>query len=527
MKSEKFWKTIIFFALVVWFCFLMAQRIDLSTADLGRHLKNGELLANSGYNLTDKNSLLFENFYSYTNPDFPFTNHHWASGVVFFRVYKLVGFSGLSIFYIVLSAITFVVFFYIARRESNFMLAAILSFFLIPLMAERHEIRPEGFSYLLAAVFFLALWLWQKKEISSRWLFVLPVAMIFWVNLHVYFFLGVFLMGVFLFSEISGVVFSRLTDEEFRGKIQNIKWLLLAFFLTSLGMLVNPFGLKLALHPLNIYKNYGYTVLEEKSVWFLENYGIANPNFAAVKTILILFAVGFIPLLFVNRKKISIRYLFLAIFFGAVGWMALRNFSLLGFFSLPILGYLYFNIFRQKEGEMNIAKEYGMAFLYIAVILVGIYVNYQFVFAHSKRFGVGLEPGVQKAAEFAKENKISGPIFNDYDIGGYLIWNFFPEEKVFVDNRPEVYPNSFFSDVYKPMQENPDIFKKIDEEYNFNTIFFYRNDITPWGMNLPNIIKESQEWSKVFEDDYAVIYLKENEKNMPIIEKYQILDTKN
>ena len=526
MKSEKFWKLIIFIVLVAWFCFLMAEKIDLATADLGRHLKNGEWTVSSGFDLSEKNSPIRANFYSYTNPDFPFTNHHWASGVLFFWIYEIAGFSGLSIAYIFLSAIIFSIFFYIARRESNFAVASAFSFFLIPLMAERHEIRPEAFSYLFTALFLLILWLWHKKNISWRWLFALPAIMILWVNLHVYFFLGILLIGVFWFSEIAEIIFIRLTDEDFREKIQIIKGQSLAVVLTLLGTLANPFGLKLVLHPLNIYKNYGYTVLEEKSVGFLENYGIMNPNFTAVKTVLILFIVGFALLLIVSRKRIDIRYTLLAIFFGIIGWMALRNFTLLGLLALPILGHLYFNVFRQYAGEINIAKEYGITILYIAVILMGLYGNFQFASAHSKNFGIGLEPDVEKSANFFKEEKITGPIFNDYDIGGYLIWNLFPREYVFVDNRPEVYPNAFFSEVYKPMQEDLAIFEKIDEEYNFNAIFFYRNDITPWAQNFFGKIAKNENWAPVYKDEYAIIYLKRNETNDPIIKKYQILDTK-
>ena len=94
----------------------------------------------------------------------------------------------------------------------------------------------------------------------------------------------------------------------------------------------------------------------------------------------------------------------------------------------------------------------------------------------------------------------------------------FPQEKVFVDNRPEVYPNSFFSEVYKPMQENAAIFEKVDEEYNFNAIFFYAHDITPWGMNFLKNIKENSGWALVYDDNYAVIYLKKNDVNQPIIQ---------
>ena len=397
--------------LLFWLGFLYAQKIDLSTADLGRHLKNGEILANSGYNITDKNSLLFQNFYSYTNPDFPFTNHHWASGVIFFWIYKMAGFSGLSIAYVVLSLAIFSIFFRITVRESNFVLASVFSFFLIPLMAERQEIRPEIFSCLFAALFLLILWLWHRREISWRWLFALPAVMVLWANLHVYFFLGIVIAGIFLFSEILEIIFFRLTDEEFQDKLQKTKKMIVAFLLTLLGTLANPFGLKLALHPLNIYKNYGYTVLEEKSVRFLENYGIMNPNFLTVKTVLILFAIGFVFLIFSGWRKISIRYFLLAIFFGAIGWMALRNFTLLGLFALPILGYAYASIFQQKAGEINIAKEYGITILYITVVSVGLYINYQFVRAHSQNFGIGLEPGVEKAADFFEGAKNSRPDF--------------------------------------------------------------------------------------------------------------------
>ena len=72
---------------------------------------------------------------------------------------------------------------------------------------------------------------------------------------------------------------------------------------------------------------------------------------------------------------------------------------------------------------------------------------------------LGLLPKINAAADFYKTNKIQGPIFNNYDIGGYLIFHLYPE-KIFVDNRPEAYPTSFFQDVYIPMQENNDIWKE-------------------------------------------------------------------
>lgn len=522
MQSAKFWKIVIFLLLLAWFGFLMAEKIDLTTADLGRHLQNGRWVVDNHFNIFQKDSPVHENFYSYTNPDFQVPNHHWGSGVLLFLIYKIAGFSGLSLFYILLSLFTFSIFFLIAKRESNFTIALLLSLLLLPLMAERREIRPEIFSYFFAGVFWLVLWLWQKKELVTSRLFILPILMIFWVNLHVYFFLGLFLIGVFWLVEMLPIFFSKLEDEEFLKKAARFKSLSWVLVLSILASLISPFGLKGLLYPLQIFKNYGYTIVENKSVWFVENYGIVNSNFLLIKTVLALMILSFMLLYAADRKKISMRHLLFAFFFGVIGWMAIRNFTLLGFFALPILAANFENIFTPNRKDNSPAKENGLAVVYITVAIFAVFASYQFISLHSPDRGVGLLLGNEAAGEFLKSEKIAGPIFNNYDIGGYLIWNLPAREKVFVDNRPEAYPDSFFSEVYKPMQENPDVFKKVEAQYNFNAIVFSRNDITPWGMNFLKTIKNDPDWAKVYGDNFALIYLKNNETNQDLINKYKI-----
>lgn len=520
MQSKKFWSIIIFVLLLTWLSFLMANKIDLTTADLGRHLQNGKWIVENHFNIFEKNSPLFENFYSYTNQNFPAVNHHWGAGVIFYGLYKWIGFFGLSIFYIFLSIATFSIFFYVAKRESNFTTAVMFSFLLLPLIAERREVRPEIFSYFFASVFLWVLWKWQKRELAASRLYVLPFLMIFWVNLHIYFFLGLFLIGVFWFVEIGQLVLSKLSDEEFSEKAAHVKNLSLVLFLSVLASLVSPFGLEVLLYPFQIFKNYGYTIVENKSVWFVENYGIVNSNFLLIKAVLILLALSFSLLFAIRRKKISIHYFIFAIFFGAMGWFAIRNFTLLGFFALPILASNFESIFTPSRKDNSPAKENGLAIAYIAAVMFAIFINYQFTSLHASKRGIGLLSGNKTAAEFIQSENIKGPFFNNYDIGGYLIWSLPAKEKVFVDNRPEAYPDSFFSEIYKPMQENPAIFEKVDQEYNFNAIVFSQNDITPWGTNFLKVIKENPNWAQVFEDNYAVVYLKRNNKNEPIIQKY-------
>jgi len=521
--SKKLIKLGVFILLLAWFGFLMAEKIDLATADLGRHLQNGKWVVENHFNLSEKNSPVHENFYSYTNADFPVVNHHWGSGVIFFWVYKLAGFSGLSIFYIFFSILIFCIFFVVAKRESNFTVATVISVLLIPLMAERREIRPEVFSCFFAAFFLWALWSWQKKELEPSRLYVLPLLMILWVNSHVYFFLGLFLIGIYWIVELAQFLFAKLSDEEFLEKVRGAKNLTVVLVLSIFAALVNPFGWKGLVYPLEIFKNYGYTIVENKSVWFVENYGIVNSNFMLIKAVLILMILSFVLMFAINRKKISVPYLIFAIFFGTIGWLAIRNFTLLGFFALPILALNFENIFTPGRKDNLPVKENGIAVIFITIAVIAIFANYKFISLHLGGRGIGLLQGNEAAAEFLKNENFSGPIFNNYDIGGYLIWSLparnalhsdaggLKNEKVFVDNRPEAYPDSFFSQIYKPMQENPEIFEKIDQEYGFQAIVFSRNDITPWGVTFLKLIRENKDWRKVFEDNFVIVFLKKDE----------------
>jgi len=88
----------------------LAHRISLHTADLGRHLKNGEVFFRTFDTIST-------NYYSYTWPDHPAINHHWGSGVLFHAVWIATGFIGLHLFFITLSLATFLLMFLFVRRR--------------------------------------------------------------------------------------------------------------------------------------------------------------------------------------------------------------------------------------------------------------------------------------------------------------------------------------------------------------------------------------------------------------------------
>src|SRR3989344_6228837 len=106
---EKIQKYLLPAVLVAWCAVLLAQKIDLPQADIGRHIKNGEIILHGSW--VDKRAVLQTNFYSYTQTQHEFVNHHWLSGVIFYLIFQIFGFVGLSIFYIVLVSAAFYIFF--------------------------------------------------------------------------------------------------------------------------------------------------------------------------------------------------------------------------------------------------------------------------------------------------------------------------------------------------------------------------------------------------------------------------------
>ncbi|MFZ2225816.1 MAG: hypothetical protein WA064_00130 [Candidatus Moraniibacteriota bacterium] len=502
-KIEKNAGALFAFALLVfWLGVFLAQPVNLVSTDLGRHIENGRYFLET-HKIPDTN------LYSYTYPDIPFINHHWGSGVLFYLIWKVAGISGLSFLYVALSLLTFGLLFFETKKFAGLALTTLSAVLVIPLIGERTEIRPEVFSYFLATIFFLLLWKYKKGELKTCVLFSLPALALLWVNLHIYFIFGIGLIGLFL------------TDTVIEKNWVKFKILFSVLILTIGASLVNPFGLKAVLYPLNIFRNYGYRVLENQSVSFLTNLGfINNPNLLIFKIVLVILLASIVSIFIFNRKRISWPLLGLSLVVSALGWSALRNFALFGYFTLPTIAYnLKFGL--RKKVDLNDGWSkisiYSLAFVFL------LFFSYLFQNKLLRENNADSTGQAQNAsAIFFKENKLAGPIFNNYDIGGYLIFHLFPKEKVFVDNRPEAYPDAFFKEVYVPMQEDDEIWKRVTERYDFNAIYFYLGDATNWGQEfLVHRVKDPA-WAPVFVDEYAIIFLKRNEKNRDLISRFEI-----
>ncbi len=506
----------------------MIHNFDSIGQDIGRHLKIGEITWQT-------KEVPKTNLFSFTEPDFQFINHHWLSEVIFFGIFSWAGFTGLILVKTFLVLVAFLLLFTIAQRYSKFW-PLIVSFLLsVFIFIQRTEVRPEIFSFVILAFFLFALF---KAKYSSRaaliiqgrplyWLWFLPILELFWVNLHIYFFIGPFLILAFF---IDRLVVTRSDLES--SKRSDLGRIALIGTLTGLATLVNPNGIQGVLLPLNILNEYGYSIMENETLSFLASFGGFNLSIFIFKLSVAILVASF--LLTIKKARQRTFEILISTFFIYAGFKMLRNLPLYALASFPILAIvltdiqdylLRFNLNRAQifRRVSNVFKISVSVFLVLLIFLVANNKYYKYV-ETSRISGLSVPNGLERAVDFVKQNKIEGPMFNNFDIGGYLIWKLYPQEKVFVDNRPEAYSVKFFNEIYKPMQESKEKWLEFSNKYGINFIFFAHRDATLWGDSFLRHIVKNPDWKIIYINEDAILLVKNNNKNSGIISKFSVID---
>jgi len=499
-------RMLITIALLAISAIFLAQKIDMTSADLGRHLMNGRIFF-------EHLSPVTTNYYSFTEKNIPVVNHHWGSGVIYFIIYKLLGFTGLSLFNILLFTAAVFLFFRRAILSSDFATSLFLTLSILPILATRAEVRPEIISFLFTGITFSILEKYREGKIAFRSTWFLPFLMLCWVNLHIFFVMGLIIQGVYLADG-----FLRRDPK----KIKNYGVLLLASLLLCL---LNPSGLWGVVEPFRIFREYGYRISENQSLFFMQHMFPGTILYIYFEILAVL-SIVVVLLRMIKSRQILLPDapgVGLLLLFTAFAAGMIRVMPLFGFFFIPVMAGSIQKLL-EKYASPVFRLNTRRTFLVMSLLLVLFFLfsnTYPFS-AVSSRTGLGWDKTADGSAVFFKNNRLKGPVFNNYDIGGYLIFNLFPEEHVFVDNRPEAYTVSFFKNIYEPMQSSEEKWKEMDRKYHFNVIFFNRLDYTTYAQPFLFRRISDPDWAPVFVDDHTIILVKNNSQNEALIRQFAL-----
>ncbi len=473
------------------------------TQDLGRQILLGGIIANTGHvpNI---------NLFSYTVPNASFINSDWLSGVIFYFIDKNLGLNSLLIFTCIIGLISYAVLYLTALNQikldlNKLYLLNILFFIYFAVSSSRTFIRPELFSFFFLSIFMYILFKYKKKY--TKLIFLLIPLEFIWVNLHIYFIIGLLLIFIFLLERAWD---KRKSLKDF-FKLKENRILIIIFLGAGLICLANPNTVMGALFPLFYSSNYVAGVVENYSML---TYLLNEPNIFLIYDCAII-AVLFI-FLFKNKQRTAFDVL-LAITFTIIALSAIRNLPLFVFGTFPVFALSFF--------DLHFAVKRRVIFSLIGIFIFLIILFSQIWLINQTRITIlNYETQRIKGIDFFVKNDLKGPIFNNFNIGSYLLYRLYPSEKVFVDERPEAYPLAFFSEVYFPMQTNISLFNSLDKYYNFNSIVLAYTEGAPDPpyFTLINNLMVSGNWTPVYLNGEILIFLKDAKQNKNLIRKFSL-----
>lgn len=493
---------ILFYAVLLFCLFLVIffRPITAINEDLGRHLLLGRIIRVT-------QSVPKTNLLSFTYPNFPYVNTSWLSEVIFSWVHSLGGFDMILIFSatVVLLAVSIQLLYTRRRYGAGAILAASTVYLL--LLSRRSDIRPEIFSMLFLSVFMVILFSYREKPTKKIFL-LLPLEAL-WTNMHIYFFVGPLLIALFLLDSIFTNTFS-LT--------RSTKLLIVTLIGTLIATLLNPNGLTGALFPYMVLHNYGAPVLENMSLFALYRTYHESITLFSFTVILSLY-----PILIIGRReRFHIIDWLLVFIFGLGAIIISRNILLFVFTTfIPLVANLDSSFkklspFFRSIPRLPIFIAYPISILILIALIVQLLGKYG--------IGFGLRERGKGAGDFLITHNITGPLYNGFNYGGYFAYRLYPQ-KVYIDNRPEAYPASFFKDTFIPMQKDPEIFKREDKKYTFNAVVIAHWNGAPLKSALLDYFINSQLFTPVYADDYFVIFLRNTTQNRVFIQQYGLKKT--
>jgi hypothetical protein len=146
--------------------------------------------------------------------------HEWLSEIIMALVHSASGLTGIVIFFSFFIAIAYLLLFRMLRQESRDVLLGALIVCFAAVSSTPHWLaRPHIFSLALTVIWYRLLNDFQYRQ-KNR-LFLLPLLILLWVNLHGGFILGIVLLGIYVVGNLAVSITNRGPNAE--HSLQNAK----------------------------------------------------------------------------------------------------------------------------------------------------------------------------------------------------------------------------------------------------------------------------------------------------------------
>jgi len=412
----------------------------ISITDFWWQAKTGELIVRNG-------SIPRLDPFSWTAKGEPWVVHEWLAEVFFYFAatrlpdWMLLGYKcGLGVLACGLVLVRG------WARSGSVVLGIVAALWAAFILRNYTDLRPQMFSFVLLVGVLLALDEYRAGRLE-RLPWALPVVFALWANLHGGVVVGLVLVGLWVAGE---ALSAWLFDESKEG----LSELVLGVAVSCVAVALNPNGFRVYTYPFEVLGH------PEVMDYITEWYAPTSRNIAMRPFLTLLLAC--LGTLAVARGAAGVR-LGDALVLCASGYAALmaqRNTATFGLVAAPLLVAGLAALWRDAAPLERVRELFRPAALRaaallpllcgLALLLVWVVRHYQIPWSRPGtwyEYGTAMASFPRDAVRKMQDGAWEGPLYNDYEWGGYLIWKLYPTHPVFIDGRAEVYyPSKVFDD---------------------------------------------------------------------------------
>ena len=385
--------------------------------------------------------------FSFTAANQAWVAHEWLFEAFLYLVFAAAGSFGVKLMTALFGIASVVLVYATANRVlAQPTRAAWLAAAFYPFVYEFPSPRPQLLTYVFLAAYLYVLVAFKYAR-SVRLLPALPLLMLLWVNAHGGYVIGALLVAVFCLSEWL-VLHGALED---RRRLQRLA---VMAGLVILASLCNPDFIAHWAYPFYVM---GMKATQDIPEW-------RSPDFrGSLGRMYLLLTAGFCALQIYRVRKPDVTELGVPALFIAAGFSSNRHVLLaamaMTIFAAPALrdGLQIAPALRaaleRLQGKWRrhasrgkpLGRAEGLLNLAVAFALVLVATVYYPTASLSEAAFVRQRLPVD-AAQFVLDKGVSGRMFNAYGFGGYLIHALYPQQRVFIDGRSDMYGDSFFAE---------------------------------------------------------------------------------
>ncbi len=492
----------------------------LGDADIGWHIRTGEqILATHSLPRTDP--------YSSTMQGQPWLAWEWLYDLLLGILHHACGLNGVVwLCALLVAAIFAMLLSQLVRRGTGLLLAVVLMLLAEAASTIHLYARPHIVSWLFSLLWFVTLEKWERWEgwehgRPSRWLrWFFPASMLLWVNVHGGWLFGMALLGIYSFAAFVESLGAHDALAAIRAA-HRARGMAFAWVASAAATLVNPYGWRLHVH---IYRYLSDRYLMNRIDEFRspDFHGWAPRSFAIILVLTLIAFWG-------QSRKLRVSHLLVVLLSAYTGFYSSRNLPVSSMLLVLVAGPILWENFtsladkagtwrwlrngtarisdfsdRMGAQEMQLRGHLwpvvSVAFAFAICLQGGWLGSRQLIHAQfdQQKMPVAAVTFLQKEAQGREPN--SDPVFSTDAWGGYVIYCMYPERKVVVDDRHDLYGSDRIRQYLILTQAEPG-WQSVLEKWQIRTA------LLPTGSTLANLLRElPRNWRVAYEDKVAVVF---------------------